>query len=282
MKSHLFRIIDFFLYSNLWIAACAWFMCQQTYLLMLGKPFCSPLSGFVFCSTMVLYAIHRLVGIRKVAKFDDQGRYSIIRQFRSHILIYALMAVVAGGYFFLQLPGSVMAFLIVPGLIGFGYVFPLFSGDRRLRDFGGIKIFLVALVWPMVTISLPFIESGRLTHPQHYLMFVEKVAFIFAITIPFDIRDTTVDHHQNVYTIPGKLGVKTALSLAWIALGLSVSMVFLGYFLGFYTWRNLTALLISYVVTGVLLYLSKKLRSDYFYTGLLDGMMILQSALVML
>ena len=49
--------------------------------------------------------------------------------------------------------------IILPAFFSLGYIFPVFGKQQfRLRDFNGIKIFLVAGVWAYVTVLMPTLE----------------------------------------------------------------------------------------------------------------------------
>ncbi|HFC01219.1 MAG TPA: hypothetical protein ENJ53_10485 [Phaeodactylibacter sp.] len=275
------KLINFVFYSNLWIAVCATATIAQTQFIFTKKIEWNWLMGLVFFATLFLYALHRIISLSKVDEFSEMERYSVIQKFKNHISFYALAAGVGGAICFWNISRQVQLSLIIPGIISMGYVLPLLSGKKRLRDLNHIKIFLIAVVWAWVTVFLPALEIGKSFELATWLMIFEKALFIFAITLPFDIRDLKVDAHNQVRTIPAVIGVfKTKLLASGIlvfAFGLSV-MLWLS---GNYDKSVLLALLVSYLSTSHFIYLSDKIKHDYFYTGLMDGTMILQFLLVL-
>lgn len=272
--------INLLFYGNFWIAACALAMFWQTEFILNGTISATDLAGFVFGSTLFIYAGHRVVGMEKVKKFADKGRYAVISTFKNHIWIYTGLGALLAGYFFWQVDFRIKALILLPGLLSIGYILPAFGGKKRLRDFNFIKIFLVAFVWAWVTVALPWLYFQNALSADFFLLFIERFLFIFAITIPFDIRDLKVDEHTNVVTIPKAIGVKRSIQLA---LGmLAVMIVIASYFFatGFYSQGVYFGMLVSFLVTAWVVYISDRQEHDYFFTGLVDGMMLLQPVLI--
>ena len=282
MGKWLISAFNFFLYSNLWIALAATMMVLQTQFILTKDWVHGPILGFVFSSTLILYAIHRLIGLSRASSFKDQGRYAVIFQYRKHIFVYALLFLVSGMYFFSLLQTQTQIYCIIAGLVAMGYVIPVFSQGRRLRDLNYLKIFLIALTWPFVTVFLTAMEIDHAHDAIVGLLFVEKLFFIYGITIPFDIRDAAIDQSQQIKTIPSTFGYRFAQSTAFLAFigSAVVSTINLGLG-GYYFWQWL-AILISLIISYLLVKIATPKTHDYFFTGFMDGTMILQSILVIL
>lgn len=280
MKNLIRKFINLVLYSNLWIALCAVALVLQTELIFLGRLQWSNYAAFVFVSTLFVYALHRVVGLEKVAAFQQKGRFLIISNFKSHIAVYAAVAGLGVLYFFLQIAWWAQVALVIPGILSLGYVLPIFGSKRRLRDFDFIKIFLIAIVWSWVTVLIPAIYCGQGFSLNVLLMTAERATFIFALTLPFDIRDLKIDQHMGVQTIPAVMGKKNAKLLATSSLALMLILVQLNLNNGFYSNLSLLPFLFSASVAASFIYLTDDQRHDYFYTAGVDGMMILQALLV--
>jgi len=276
------KIVDLILYGNLWIALGALLLCLQTQYILEDSWKCNDLTAFVFFSTWLLYALHRIVGILRLKDFLEIERYSVIARFRRHIIVYAILAGLGAIWYFLQLTFLLKVAVVLPGFFSMAYVLPFFGKKRRLRDFDQIKIYLVALVWAWVTVVLPAVYYGHGFSWSLVLMFVERTLFVFAITLPFDIRDLQVDGHSKVSTIPSEIGVKKANTLAILLLSIGLGLAFINFALQYYSAIILFALMGSFISTAYLVYLSKPERHDYFYSGLMDGTMIFQGLLVYL
>lgn len=251
-------------------------MCAQTQFILTKQLKINWLLGLIFFSTLFIYALHRIIGISKVAEFRNMERYAIIEKFRHHISFYALISGIGVAICFFKLALTIQLSLIIPGLISIGYVLPFLSGKKRLRDLNHIKIFLIAIVWSWVTVFLPALELG-LTHTLSVsLMIFERAIFIFAITLPFDIRDLKVDSHSQVKTIPAAIGIQKTMLLATLSLTIAFVLSILNWKYGEYDLNILIGMFLSMIATWFLIKQSDKIKHDYFFTGLVDGTMIFQ------
>ena len=106
------------------------------------------------------------------------------------------------------------------------------------------------------------------------------IPVIFAITLPFDIRDLRVDQHGEVKTIPAILGVDKTKQLSYASLCAALILATVNYYFHFYDLKILVGLGISYLVCVWFISFSTTERHDYFYSGLLDGTMIFQFLVV--
>jgi 4-hydroxybenzoate polyprenyltransferase len=276
LNKFLIAFINLILYSNLWIALAATCMALQTQLLIGGQLNFSPLMIFIFFATLFLYAIHRIVGLNKYKPFHEDGRYFVIQHYKMHILGYACLAGLLGGYFFLIMPLQLKVALILPCFLSLGYVVPLFKGSKRLRDYNYIKIFLIAITWSWITVYLPAKALGLASHYPVWIMMLERSLFVFAITIPFDIRDLEIDQYNQVKTIPSVWGVGQAKLIAHISNMIAFLLVCLNVYMSTYSLNVGGVLLFSLVLASLFIHLSGKYTHDYYYTGLIDGLMILQ------
>lgn len=254
-------------------------MAAQTQFLLLGNGAPTPLLGFIFFATLFLYAVHRIIGLRKSHPFTATGRYAVIARFRTPIIFYAGMAGICAGLFLLQMPLRILAGLVAPCLLALFYVLPVWKG-YRLRDLHYIKIFLIAITWSWITVFLVALELGMTWSIPMYVMLLERALFVFAITIPFDIRDLEIDAFNKVKTLPAALGIRQSQRLAGLSLLLLLLLAALNYYWDVYSLQDFIALVLSACLSGVLIFLSDRARHDYFFTGLLDGMMVLQFLLV--
>lgn len=275
------KLIDLVLYSNLWIALAALSLALQTQLLLFGDLRWDPLFGFIFFATLCLYALHRLVGLSKVKPFREVGRFRIISRFQSHILIYAVVSGTGATWFFFLLPRQMQLASVLPSLISLGYVLPVL-GNKRLRDLHYVKIFLIAIAWSWITVGL--VAANRnwaLTLPAMVIL-LERAMFVFAITLPFDIRDLQVDAFTQVETLPARLGIRrTKMLAAAILLGM-LGCVAWSYRLDVYRFPQAVALAISALCSYLLIHFSDRVKHDYYFTGLIDGMMVGQFVLVLI
>jgi 4-hydroxybenzoate polyprenyltransferase len=156
---------------------------------------------------------------------------------------------------------------------------PLLNG-RRLRDLPYLKIFLIAFSWSWITVLGPVVLKEEPFSWAILLMLIERACFVFAITIPFDIRDLVLDQSAKVDTLPAYWGVSAAKRMAYGALFICFLAMVANGLIGCYSTSVLIALLLSLGSTAWLIRATHPQRHDYFFTGLLDGTMILQGILV--
>lgn len=272
--------IDLILYSNLWIALAALSMAAQTQFLLSDQVTPTPLLGFILFATLLLYAVHRIVGLEKVQPFLEKGRFFVISRFRSHIMIYAAMAAIGAAVFFFQLPFRLQLAAVAPSLIALGYVLPLLGGRKRLRDLSYLKIFLIAIAWSWITVLLPALELGMGWSFPMIVMLLERAFFIFAITLPFDIRDLEVDAYNQVRTLPALLGYRRTKLLALFCLLAMAALAGLNRHADVYSTGAFAGILLSGLIAFTLIWYSDRVKHDYYFTGLIDGLMALQFGVV--
>lgn len=275
MKRAALGLINFFIYSSLHISIGAAVFCLETFHLAGSAPHFNYLA-FVFFSTMLTYCVHRIVGLNKLRHVKNEGRFRIIRKYTHHIRLYAFISFVCVIWYFLQLDRNIQMMLIPAAVISALYTFPVYKG-LRLRDGHYIKIFLIAVVWGYICGFLPGIISGLPIHQSLYFA-IEKSVFILAITIPFDIRDELIDRGNKVQTLVHWLGVKQAWNLAYCLL---VACTFFWILMPYPNIQiNLSLVVSAFLLCALSFHLAKAKKSDYYYSGLIDGLILLRSLLI--
>ena len=276
---HLKKLLEFILFSSLFIAACAVGFCIETNLI-LGLPLNNfSFYCFVFGATLLQYNLH--YSTKKVAvKNSERLRWSLNNK-RTH-------------FFFLVLGGSLIFFslfsfhlkhfiiLAFLGAISFLYSFPFlpFAKRRRIKDYGLLKIVTLSLLWTLVTVWFPVSNM-----PEDIVLFMfvfaKRFIFMFILCLLFDLRDIEVDKKENINTVPVMIGKKQSYNLSYILLFLFLIISLLQYFylpqLNFFI-----AMLVSSIVTFLVIEQTKKTNSDIVYLAGVDGMMLLQAVLVYL
>ena len=121
------------------------------------------------------------------------------------------------------------------------------------------KIIIIALCWMFSCSIIPALLTKELISIE---MSFYIFSYLIAITLPFDIRDYHFDN-KSIITIPHLFGVKATYFL-------SILILFLLFIV------NLTSysLLIFFSVSLILILPSYKLRSEYYYLFILDGLLL--------
>ena len=177
-------------------------------------------------------------------------------------------------WYFFQLKPLTQILMVPAGIISLAYVLPIWTG-LRLRDVHYVKIFLIALVFSYVTACLPLVELGWELSQIHWGVLLERCLFLLAITLPFDIRDLLIDKHTHVKTIPQLLGPERTMRLALALLGLVLLLALAFQRMGLYAPDVTIGYIAALIITGVLIYFSPRQQHDYYFSGLLDGSMLL-------
>ena len=258
------------------IALCALALYASSTILT-HDPFIWNYGLFIFSGTWLVYSLHRIVGIKKVSDLIVDNRFQLIRKYRFHLVVYAIIAAVLCLLNFRVLRYEVKLSLIIPSILSLLYVLPLFLKSKRLRDYNYIKIFLVALCWAWLCGFIPAQVAG-IYGLELGLFTAEKALFIFAITLPFDFRDLTIDKTAGVKTLAHMLGDKLlyAISASFVLCILAVI------FNPMYDNQWKIILTIAYMILEMITRYSTKQKSDYYFSGIIDGTMIVFFGIVLL
>jgi 4-hydroxybenzoate polyprenyltransferase len=283
------ELIDFLLFSNIYISIAAVCFTFQSELLFSIPLHLKPYHFIIFFSTMAEYGIHRMVSIQKEKKSFELKEAQSWSEKRIKAL-YVLLGISFTGLIIFSFYLRFEVFLLFSclTLITLTYTLPLFSkrgGEIfRLRDLPLVKILLVSVVWSMVTFFPPiFYENNfSFSKPEVWILFVQRVFFVFAITVPFDIRDAEEDEKAGIKTLPVLYGKRKAIRAAYCAIILFMLMQMLIVAIN----KNIDAVDYAIFISGIttLIFLSseKIKQSKHYYYGILDGTMIFQFLLVWL
>lgn len=267
---------DFIGKSNFFIALASALSVCSVYVLY-DQSISSPLTLIVFFSTFFIYNIQRVVG--------NSNHWEVLHP---SIKIAIVISAAAIGFlvFYLELEQSIL--LALAGIVSLLYSLPIVNrNDSKLslRDLPRFKIWIIVLVWTMVIAIAPFLSfsdfGGFDSDFSIFIFSLQQASFIFALTVPFDIRDRFVDANYQ-QTIPMVLGVDKSISIAvkglWVSFFLMTVNVLLGYF-------DLSIILIQAIalyISSRLILASREPKDQAFYTIKIDGMIALQAVLIIL
>ncbi|CAM4183994.1 hypothetical protein [Gillisia hiemivivida] len=157
---------------------------------------------FIFFGAITGYNIVKYVGIAGLHHLSLTKNLRLIQVF-SFFIFLALL------YILFQLSWDVIVFSAVMGLFTLLYILPFFGGGRNLRALAGVKIYVIAFVWSGVTVLLPLIGKIELLQWDVLLEFTQRFLFVFALTLPFEIRDLKFDM-ANLRTVAQIFGVRNS------------------------------------------------------------------------
>ncbi|MBS1647655.1 MAG: UbiA family prenyltransferase [Bacteroidetes bacterium] len=277
------RFYYFLIESNIYISLAAVLLTVQAQIQLGMQPHWHPYLFIIFFATMLEYNLHRLITLTVRKEILGNEKYEWLRNHTK--LFYGIMLFSLIGFFIaFFLAKEVVVLTLLPiGLLTIFYSIPIYKKKQklfRLREISVLKIFLIAAVWALSTVMLPIIQSEKSFDTQEVmLLLTERMLFVFAITIPFDIRDMEGDIKSNLKTIPIILGEKKSIRLAALSLCLFFALSFFHYYNSPLAYI-LPALLLSASSTLLFLFHKKIKKRRYYYYSILDGTMFYQGLMV--
>ena len=151
------RVFNLFIFSNVFIAACAALMVVQTYTFLLDSPANIYFVCFVLCSTICSYSFHWYLTPGSIIL---SPRIKWTHENRLTLLFLFFIGLIGSGIFFCYLlPYWIWLFL--SAVMTFLYSAPKIPHKyfRLLRKIALGKTIFLALVWTHVTTILPIIIS---------------------------------------------------------------------------------------------------------------------------
>lgn len=278
------KLIKALINSNFYISIAAVFFTVETQIQLGMKPQWHPYLFLIFFATLFEYNLHRLITIVTNKEALNSDKHKWVKE--NLIAFYLLVFFSISGFIYAAYMAKrdVLITLAPLALITVFYSIPVFGNKKnifRLREIPYLKIFLIAIVWSFTTILLPVIQVNNVYNKIHIItMLSERFLFIFAITIPFDIRDLKSDKQSGLKTIPlyfneNKSMVISYFSLLFFFLITIIHNIILNY--QFIIW----AFGISALTTFIFLQNKRIKNLNYYYYGILDGTILLQGLLVM-
>ena len=281
MKKLFKPVIDFILFSNVFMALCGVAQALVTFHLIGSTPVYAVL-GILFAATLAEYNFSILI---TKPKQPQNSSYARVRWFFAHhrlMVTFTIVSVLSLIPLFLLISMESRLLLIFLGLLCAGYSVPLFTiGDHKfgLRHVPGLKPFLITLVWTLSCVLLPVLEAKdmhltTINMRDTTILVAKRFLFIGALTIPFDIRDLFYDKQTGLKTIPVAWGEKNAYLFCQVLLA--------GYLVLLFMFRNngfsldFLALASTTILTGWLIFKSKWEKDEYYYFLYMDGVLILQ------
>lgn len=268
-------IVNLLLYGGAFIGLCAAAITSLTFELIGSVDLHLSYVLLIGTSTAALYSAHRVIGLHKLEHVTTHDRYAVIRKYKYHIWMYCVGWVLITVYLFLPVMDFEYILWLLPGgSIALAYVIPFLSQGRRLRDFGWLKIIMIGWSWAWLTAFLPAYYFNHLPLFIAVIIGIERMLFIIAITIPFEIRDIRIDQSVGLITLPSHIGSKKTFRLGVL---LCIIFSFLSLFLAiqFNDIPYFIACIVAAAITVWILKMSTSIKDDYFFSGLTDGLMVI-------
>lgn len=276
------KISDFVIYGNNFIALGGASLCWQTYFLLGAEPEILYIL-LAFLATFFIYNIDRLLAFKSISGVKSERHIWITENVRIMLVLTALSALTLGIMVFF-LPFKIILFLAHLGFVSVGYSLPFLgrgNNRRSLRSIKVLKIFLITYVWMAATAWLPALRTDvPFLSAEVQLIALKRALFIFAVTLPFDIRDYYSDMKTDVTTLPQILGMQNSRWLALFCISIFALIAYIQFYPNYL--EAFYSLQITALVSALLIWYATPKRHEYYYTAALDGTLILQMVLLLL
>ncbi len=256
------KIVVFYVFSNIHVALAGFSLTKIT---LIGFGLADNLTPlFVAFSILLSYNFIRFYEIKDggLNWFKDWF-FMYIKE----LLALMIFSIFGLGYisFFTEFNLKSILILFPFAFMTFFYAVPLFKIGKlevSFRNFPMIKIFSIAIAWAGISVFFPLEEVNYQFTSAVYLEFFQRILFLLAITIPFDIRDVEADS-KSLKTLPQTLGITNSKILGTLCL---IGFLLLETFKENFTYAGLLIVLIVSMITALFLWFTSSKQSR-FYTG---------------
>src|SRR5690554_1869026 len=152
------------------------------------------------------------------------------------------------------------------GILTFLYAVPLLR-HKNLRNFTGVKIFIVALVWAGISVLVPLAAAGYGFSNEMGLAFAQRAIIVVVLILPFEIRDIPYDD-LTLRTLPQQIGV---VGTKILGIGLLLLCVMLRFFRDADQFGHVVVFWVFVIVLGGMLMVSRPAQSRYFASFWVEG-----------
>ena len=269
------QIFDFYIHSSIHVALAVVSLTWIT-LLDFEIPYDQNLLYFIFFASITGYNFVKYAGLAKLY-------YRSLANWMKLIQVFSLFCFILMCYFAFKIQTKTLCIVGVFALITFLYAIPclpkryLLYEKQNLRNVGGIKIYIIALVWCGVSVFLPLVNHDVAITGDMIITAVQRFVFVIVLTLPFEIRDLQFDSIK-LLTIPQKIGEKRAKIIGVVLL---VFFIALEWFKVDSTISKLMTLLIT-AITFLLLMGAEKNQGKYYSAFWVEGIPILWLMLLLI
>ena len=262
------QLFNFYIDSSIHVAFSVVSLTWIT-LLEFEIPFDFKILLFVLSSSITGYNFVKYFG---VAKFHHRSLANRLR----YIQFFSFLSFILMSYFIWQLQSITLLYILAFGIITFLYAIPFLpkrfyiDSQHNLRNIGGLKIYLIALVWTGVTVFLPLIENSFSLNDDVFLSAIQRFILIIVLMLPFEIRDLRYDS-LKLATIPQKIGVRQTKIMGSLLLGM---FFLLELFKNQTTYIAIIILVLITSLTLIFLLFSKTEQRKYYSAFWVEGLPI--------
>lgn len=245
------QLFDFYLNGSIHVAIAVVSLVLMTNH-MFQNPFDLSMAGFAFFGTVFGY---------NFIKYEDffRNKKPLWTELKV-IAVLSVLSLLASAYFFFCLERVTQITAVIFFGLTFLYTVPVFSKKKNIRNWSGVKIYIVAICWSGVTTLLPLMNAGTAVFSDVILKCCQRFLLVIILILIFEIIDLRTDD-PSLKTVPQKIGVKKTRILG-------ILLLFPLYFLEFFkTTIDADQLFINailVIVTALFMIFANENRSKYY------------------
>jgi len=188
-------IFEYYLHSSIHVSIAVWSLYKISFIY-----FNSPYIQYLDC----LVITYSIVGYNKI-KFGSIFLKNK-KLVSNEIKVTSVLAFLIGFWCFIKIDLLIKIIFLLSFIVVLIYSIPNPFSKKNMRNTNGIKIFLVAFSWTLVTYFSLLNEMKDENFIQYFIMGLQRFIFVLVATIPFEIRDINLDENE-LRTIPQKFGI---------------------------------------------------------------------------
>jgi hypothetical protein len=222
---------------------------------------------FTFFSSLLAY------NLIKYSKYIIDNYYNISYKLKI-IAVISIFSLFLSLFFAFSLSLYEIILVLFAGMITLLYAIPIFLvTNNNLRAVKGLKIYLVALVWTIITVLSPLEYYRDFGLLFILITFIQIFIYVLIAIIPFEIRDIDIDD-KRLSTIPQKIGVKNTKVLGILMILFLVLFELLKIELNTINNLSLDVFIVSFIMIFLIIN-SKKGQSKFYSSFWVEGVPIL-------
>ncbi len=253
IKSLVKKVFDFYVKASIHVSLAVFALVQMTFHFC-QLPFDWAVSLIAFSGTLFAY---------NSIKFEDFIRRNLCKlSFKlKSIIALSGVALMLGGISFLYLNTKAKILIIVLFFLALLYAIPVSKMYPNLRNWSGIKVYIVCLCWVCTTLVIPLLNANYAIDDDILLKCIQRFVLVFILIGIFEIVDLQYDE-KYLKTIPQQLGVLPTKIV--LSIGVGVFFVLEFFKMGIQTIQLWNSLVVS-LITLFFIWLASNKR-NYYYT----------------
>ncbi len=271
------KFFDFLLFGNFVVSlGCASLTYSTIIQLKLKQEFSYVL--LTFFSTLFIYNIQRVFYKTSKNNSLNSVRRDWIFNNQFSVKLLSIIGIIGIAITLFINKFEVIFYLLPLSVLSLAYFVPILNFRKNAL----LKLFTLVLVWTLATSLIPILLDQTKFSTIHIVHILSRFCFMMAICLPFDLRDIEIDQSQAIKTIPHFIGEKRTKTLSIIFILIYGLLNFLLYRFFNFDFNTFLCLESTFAISLSLLLFSNSKRSEYYFVGTIDGLMILEGLLLFL